>query len=991
MARTDGFWPESSFDPPSHLGQRQPVPSHSFVAAQLRSVVPMYARAANRTKRPPTTPFLALHLHEFPDADEEWYGTEPPNLFLLSNQKPTAPGSEYFIVTPSTTSDHNDSEKTLTVSPPLPCDEPLYLSVTPRFSAQFFDNTAYETHRAAQAYHLDEPSLKKLRQALETAGPSIPGTREILDGRPVEGPGEGSGEGSDGESDGELDESSEVGDREHCYSRILVENQRVPLYFDLVAFADLTAEMVLQPAVYDEVRLYRQFYLDFTWKGIEWIFDYLDILAHDLPQRIAAGIQVFCEPVRLAEDGNIPDPTIDAFRPSLAHLQTLPVLYPGDPVDPSNPPLDEWSLGWNDGAPYTMPEAEYVPAVLPGDVKLVVTDCDVLVDRDGPLLEVLSSVFPSSVYHRNPLELLHLFVEYEVLRRSDDLSEYSGGSDSAPLKDSALLEDPSQLEDTRSWEDFGRSEDNYAVIRDIARYLHTHISDSSIRSAFSRLRDPALRPGTAAVVSSLLEHGYTVLILPSDLPRSTFASLDGISYALWDAHDRNFKQNQSSPEAEPLSQNVDSTLPLFEPYAQWDDLVDLVRRELNLSLSADQILVASSNLPEVVEAASRHEFLTALIRRAGSRSAAAKLSTVAPTFDLVDFNALLPALLGPGPQAIPPYTPPPGPALGLRTMLYRFRDCYQIETLLAEGTYTSVWDARQMHTGKLVALKYQPVESSNPNQVAYEAAVYAQLEGVRGVVPIRWSGTDGEASVLVMDRLGPTLGDLRRVCRGAFSLKTVLMIAEQMITTIEGVHARGIVYRDIKPDNFATGLLAQQHIFVFDMGLARCFLDPDSGEHMPFRDDRAPLGTPRYYSHNVHLGIEPSRRDDMEAIGFLLLYFLHSRLPWQGFRYKDETAALKHAGDMKHDQPLTDLLSRSPACFTTFFDHCRSLAFDEKPDYALLRGILRREMRQHGWEYDWKYDWLCPDEAPRGTLYPPEQYNFDLTLVDPVRHEQKVL
>lgn len=129
----------------------------------------------------------------------------------------------------------------------------------------------------------------------------------------------------------------------------------------------------------------------------------------------------------------------------------------------------------------------------------------------------------------------------------------------------------------------------------------------------------------------------------------------------------------------------------------------------------------------------------------------------------------------------------------------------------------------------------------------------------------------------------------------------------------------------------------------------------------------------------------------MEAIGFVLLHLLHSRLPWQGFRYKDESVAMKHVQDMKVGQPFTDLLSRSPACFTSYFDHCRSLGFDEKPNYTFLRDVLRREMRVRGWEYDWKYDWVCPDEAPRGTVYPPEQYKFDLALVEPVRHEQQVL
>lgn len=136
---------------------------------------------------------------------------------------------------------------------------------------------------------------------------------------------------------------------------------------------------------------------------------------------------------------------------------------------------------------------------------------------------------------------------------------------------------------------------------------------------------------------------------------------------------------------------------------------------------------------------------------------------------------------------------------------------------------------------------------------------------------------------------------------------------------------------------------------------------------------------------------ELSRRDDLEAIGILLLYLLHSRLPWQGFVYSDISSALKRIGDMKRGEPLADLLSRSPSCFTPFFDHIRSLAFEEKPDYTYLRNLLRREMRQQGWEYDWKYDWLYPEKTQNGALYPATAYRYDLSLVNPVRHEQAVL
>lgn len=133
---------------------------------------------------------------------------------------------------------------------------------------------------------------------------------------------------------------------------------------------------------------------------------------------------------------------------------------------------------------------------------------------------------------------------------------------------------------------------------------------------------------------------------------------------------------------------------------------------------------------------------------------------------------------------------------------------------------------------------------------------------------------------------------------------------------------------------------------------------------------------------------EPSRRDDVEAIGILLLYLLYGRLPWQGIVAPDIPAKLLRIGEMKRGKPLQDLLAQSPAIFVPFFDHCRSLEFKDKPDYAYLRGLLRGVMEEHKWEYDWEYDWWKPEE--RGTLL-PDEYRLNMQFVEPVTREQDVL
>ncbi|TFK54776.1 kinase-like protein, partial [Heliocybe sulcata] len=310
---------------------------------------------------------------------------------------------------------------------------------------------------------------------------------------------------------------------------------------------------------------------------------------------------------------------------------------------------------------------------------------------------------------------------------------------------------------------------------------------------------------------------------------------------------------------------------------------------------------------------------------------------------------------------------------------FRIHGCYQLTYWIGSGSYAFVWGGVQMDTGAEVAVKFEPIHPDVRESLPYESAIYAQLEGVTGIPRIHWSGPEHGAYVLVMDKLGPNVEELRRFCRGALSLRTVLMLGEQMLTIIEEVHARGIIVRDIKPENFAMGLVEEYKcLHLLDLGLGKLYLDPTTGKHMPFREGRGGIGTPRYASHNVHFGLEPSRRDDVEAIGILLLYLCHGRLPWQGIVVPDIPSKLLRIGEMKRGKPFADLLTKSPAFFDPFFKHCRSLDFDTQPDYAYLRNLLRRTMKDHGWEYDWEYDWWSPGE--RGTLLPNE-YKLDMGLV----------
>lgn len=128
--------------------------------------------------------------------------------------------------------------------------------------------------------------------------------------------------------------------------------------------------------------------------------------------------------------------------------------------------------------------------------------------------------------------------------------------------------------------------------------------------------------------------------------------------------------------------------------------------------------------------------------------------------------------------------------------------------------------------------------------------------------------------------------------------------------------------------------------------------------HIPYKDNKSLTGTARYASVNTHLGIEQSRRDDIEAIGFVLLYFIKGSLPWQGLRARTKKEKYEKIRDLKVTTTIETLCKGHPEEFATYLNYCHKLNFDEKPDYALLRKLFKDLFIRRGFDYDNMYDWI---------------------------------
>ncbi|KAK3178842.1 hypothetical protein OEA41_000979 [Lepraria neglecta] len=260
-------------------------------------------------------------------------------------------------------------------------------------------------------------------------------------------------------------------------------------------------------------------------------------------------------------------------------------------------------------------------------------------------------------------------------------------------------------------------------------------------------------------------------------------------------------------------------------------------------------------------------------------------------------------------------------------------------------------------TSDEVAIKLEHV-SIDPSILEREVDIYQSLSGGAGIPRVHAYETECEFNAMVFDLLGPSLEDLFNFCSRKFPLKTVLMLADQLICRLEYIHSKDVIHRDIKPENCLMGVGKNgNQVYVTDMGLATEGRIAQ-GKATTSRSQNANLvGTARFASVNGHLGAVQRRSDDLESLGYMFLYFLRGSLPWQDLPAANQQQKEELILAKKETISIEDLCEGLPAEFGAYFDHVRSLGFDDRPRYSYLRRLFRVLFIRQGFEYDFVFDW----------------------------------
>ena len=282
---------------------------------------------------------------------------------------------------------------------------------------------------------------------------------------------------------------------------------------------------------------------------------------------------------------------------------------------------------------------------------------------------------------------------------------------------------------------------------------------------------------------------------------------------------------------------------------------------------------------------------------------------------------------------------------------------YLIIKKLGEGSFGLIYSAKTQHNWYAVKLESR---NRGQNLLENEACIMYYLRGKR-IPAIKSYANDLTFNILVMELMGKSLEEIfESLPKKKMSVNCVAKIGIQMIEILEYIHKKHIIHRDIKPDNFVMGRGDKsKYVYLLDFGLAKKYRSSTTLKHYRMTKKKNLTGTARYASINALNGLTQSRRDDLEAVGYVLMYFLRGKLPWQGLRVKNKEDRYHKIMEIKQETSPSLLCHGFPKEFKKYVEYTRNLEYEQDPDYEMLKNLFKTVLYNNKVNKDnfFVYDW----------------------------------
>jgi len=271
---------------------------------------------------------------------------------------------------------------------------------------------------------------------------------------------------------------------------------------------------------------------------------------------------------------------------------------------------------------------------------------------------------------------------------------------------------------------------------------------------------------------------------------------------------------------------------------------------------------------------------------------------------------------------------------------------YKLLEKIGEGCFGSIFKGKNIRSNEEVAIKIEPI-ATQTKLLKNESIIYQYLLNTNGIPSVKWYGKDERNYYMVLNLLGESLQTVKDNV-GIFSLKATLQIGVQLVYLLQTIHDKGLIHRDIKPDNFLFGLNDKKNqLYIIDFGFCRTFINNDTKVHIPMAKLSNLIGSQTYASINAHNYIELSRRDDLESLFYMLIYFVRKQtLEWQNVdincNNREKNTIIKEKKLNMIEKPDANI----PSVFINCLRTMRGLEFEDRPNYIDIIDILNAELKR---------------------------------------------